>query len=625
MVYDIYKIEIVNNTYYKSFITTTEAKNKKEAIKKQKCKSNNKLIAIKKEKNKRFHNIYAADFECNNSEDNGKVWAWGIEKIGDKKSFNYGNNINSFMEYIEKNLTNNKINNNKIIVYFHNLKYDVSRIILYLNNKGFLYNETKKDKTYTSLIDKTGAYYYLQYYKEINNKLYTIEFRDSYKKIPFKIKTIADSYGLKIKKGTLNYNEIRSNEHIITQDELEYLKNDVEILAEALKIQYENNLTHLTIGSDALAEFKKTVGETFIEKYLENLTEKEDLFIRKAYLGGYNFCISGVYNNGLSLDDNSHYPAQMHSKSKHLIPVGKPEYFIGKYKEDKSHPLYIQHIKALYYLKDNHLPTVRNANKLYNNEWSIDSEEEIVDLYLTNIDLELFLSHYEVLYIKYIEGYKFKGIMGIFDEYINKYMEMKINNNNNIAKRTIAKLMLNNLYGKFGTKEIRNQKEIIIDEGLITLKNKEELDLYKTISRVDIAAFITSYGRYELITKAQKFYKMGTLIYTDTDSIHIKGYDIKNIVEIDNIELGKWKIERKFNKGIFIKCKTYAEKEEGGEWILKCSGMTDDIKEELIKREDFEHIFKNGLNTKKLGIKGKLTPKMTKDGIILINNDYTIR
>ena len=66
------------------------------------------------------------------------------------------------------------------------------------------------------------------------------------------------------------------------------------------------------------------------------------------------------------------------------------------------------------------------------------------------MDLKLFKEHYDIFNVKYIDGWKFKGMRGMFSQYIDKWIEKK--NEGTITKnkgiRTLAKLMLNSLYRK---------------------------------------------------------------------------------------------------------------------------------------------------------------------------------
>ncbi len=138
-----------------------------------------------------------------------------------------------------------------------------------------------------------------------------------------------------------------------------------------------------------------------------------------------------------------------------LLPIGEPIFFEGKYKEDKVYNLYIQMITCTFEIKKDKLPTIqiKNTRIFKGNEYLENSGIEPVCLVLTNIDLELFLEQYNVYELEFICGWKFKGMNGIFTSYIDKWIERKnkATIEGNKGQRTLAKLMLNSLYGKFAT------------------------------------------------------------------------------------------------------------------------------------------------------------------------------
>lgn len=138
-----------------------------------------------------------------------------------------------------------------------------------------------------------------------------------------------------------------------------------------------------------------------------------------------------------------------------LLPFGEPIFFNGKYKNDKVYSLYIQMITCSFEIKKDKIPTIQIKNNIgfKANEYLESSNNEIVCLVLTNIDLELFFEQYNVYDLEYVCGWKFKGIKGIFEKYIDKWIERKNNAtlSGNKGQRTLAKLMLNSLYGKFAT------------------------------------------------------------------------------------------------------------------------------------------------------------------------------
>ena len=140
---------------------------------------------------------------------------------------------------------------------------------------------------------------------------------------------------------------------------------------------------------------------------------------------------------------------------KNCFPLVNQFSLIGKYKEDKVYPLSIQMITCSFEIKKNKIPTIQLKNNIgfKGNEYLESSNNEIVCLVLTNVDLKLFFEQYNVYDLEFICGWKFKGIHGIFENYINKWIKRKneATIEGNKGQRTLAKLMLNSLYGKFAT------------------------------------------------------------------------------------------------------------------------------------------------------------------------------
>ena len=234
-----------------------------------------------------------------------------------------------------------------------------------------------------------------------------------------------------------------------------------------------------------------------------------------------------MYGSGVVLDVNSLYPYIMNDR---LMPFGEPLFFDGKYTEDIIYPLYIQMITCRFKLKEGKIPTIQIKNSMFKfrpNEYLESSGENIVCLTLTNIDLKLFFEQYDVFELNFECGWKFKGKHHIFDEYISKWYERKkkASIEKNKGQRTLAKLMLNSLYGKFATSLDATSKIPYLEDDVVHYKlgEKEEKEgLY-----IPIGAFITSYARELTIRTSQAIkdyslskYGKDMYIYSDTDSIH---------------------------------------------------------------------------------------------------------
>lgn len=263
------------------------------------------------------------------------------------------------------------------------------------------------------------------------------------------------------------------------------------------------------------------------------------------------------------------------------LPIGDPIFYTGKYKEDKVYNLYVQMITCCFEIKENKIPTIQIKQNSYfkQNEYLTSSNNRLVCLVLTNVDLALFLEHYNVYDLEYIGGYKFKSIQGIFNKYIDKWIEIKNNGtlSGNLGQRTLAKLMLNSLYGKFCTSlEVRSKSPYLSEEGIVKYKLEEPEE--KEGIYLPIGSFITAYARNKTIRTSQsikeysiKKYGIDKYIYSDTDSIHttLSIEELKQFCDIDNVKLGAWKHEASFKKARFVRQKCYIEEFENKKIKLK--------------------------------------------------------
>ena len=416
---------------------------------------------------------FTADFETATwSESETWVWAWAVCEIGNPENVIIENNIESFIEFCKKQ--------NNATFYFHNLKFDSEFIIYYLLENGFTHVTDKKeakDKTFTTLISDMGAFYQLTiYFKKNGKKVKKATFIDSLKIIPFKVSEIAKGFGIPEQKLEIDYKQERSRNHRLTKEEKDYIKNDVVIVAKALYILFSEGLNKMTQGSNALSDFKNMLRKSSYKHYFPELEPDVDESIRKSYKGGFTY-LNPIYKekdvgNGVVLDVNSLYPSVMRFEK---LPFGEPIYFKGKYKDDNVYDLYIQELICAFEIKKDKIPTIQIKKRKFEfkeTEYLESSNGEIVTLTLTSIDLKLFFEHYEVYNLKFVGGWKFKSINGIFDEYIDKWVKRKIeaSKEGNKAIRSLSKLMLNALYGKFATSLKAQSKIPYLEDGIVKYK-----------------------------------------------------------------------------------------------------------------------------------------------------------
>lgn len=591
-----------------------------------------------------------------------------------------------------------------IIVYYHNLKFDGSFILDYLLIKekykqAFIID---KDQNYHWVSDKDmprhslkysisdmGQWYQIVLHTKNGNR---IVFQDSLKLLPFSLKRIGESFKTKHKKLEIEYEGERHAFGKITDEEKRYLTNDLLVIKEALEIMHQEEHTKLTIGSCCLSEYKRIIktstnpnipgdwDEMFPNLYrqkLINFPEKTaGEYIHKSYKGGWTYVVpeksNKLFFNGVTADVNSLYPSVMSSESGNYYPIGLPHFWKGEIPDQalKDNRYYFVQIETEFYLKDGYLPFIQIKNDLlYKSTECLktscvwDKEKNCwyknrVTLTLTMTDYELIKEHYDLVKCKIISGCWFYSSIGIFDEYIEKYKKIKLTSKG--ALRELAKLFLNNLYGKMASSTDSSFKIAKVDGNKLYFITQKEND--KEPGYIPIGSAITSYARNFTIRHAQKNYhgpdKPG-FIYADTDSIHCDLTEEELIdIKVHPVNFCCWKVESYWDKAIFVRPKTYIEHitHEDGIAIekpyhqVKCAGMPDRCKEllkmsfdevkpdkkiiEKMKPEEIDFLIdKNGNVIKRgytdfkkgLSVPGKLRPFRMPGGILLVDTPYVMR
>lgn len=659
----------------------------------------------------REYRYFMGDFETTvyKGQVNTEVWASAlVELFSDKVTI-----LHSIAETFDYLVSLNC----NVVVYYHNLKFDGAFWLSYL------LVDKKFTQAYDKIGDKETDVKWKQQFKMFNNtfkysisdrgmwysiivkvKNHFIEIRDSLKLLPFSVKRIGESFGTKHKKLDMEYTGFRYAGCEITKEEQEYIANDVLVVKEALEIMFKQGHNKLTIGSCCLEEYKKICrssleiqldyAEMFPNLYDFKIDKQEHKYdnagdwLRKSYRGGWCYLVKGKENkiktNGTTADVNSLYPSMMSSKSGNKYPIGLPKFWTGNFIPDqalKENMYYFVRIKTRFYIKDNYLPFIQikgdlkykgteslETSDVYNHEngdyfpYYIDKDGNIqqakVELTLTMTDYQLIKEHYELVDFEIIDGCYFYSMVGIFDEYINKYAKIKKESKG--ALRELAKLFLNNLYGKMASSTDSSFKIAYVKDdksiGFMQVVENEKKPGY-----IAIGSAITSYSRNFTIRAAQKNYygaeKRG-FIYADTDSIHcdLLPQEIKGI-EVDDKEFCCWKLESCWDKAIFTRQKTYIEHvthenliplEESKQYNnIKCAGMpkkckdlfeismqgTADVNENW-SDEEKEFLFdKNNkpivrdYSDFKVGLKvpDKLRPIRIRGGVLLVNTTYEMR
>lgn len=576
---------------------------------------------------------YTADFETTTKEQDCRVWAYAICEVGNPDNFIYGNNIDDFMAWCADPKHNHT-------VYFHNLKFDGEYIIHWLLTHGYEFIKDKKerhDNTFTTLITDMGQFYSIEVYFEADDKRHVnkVKFLDSLKILNFSVDQIAKDFNLPIRKLKIDYKKERPVGHILTPEEIDYIRNDVEIMSRALQIMFDEGLTKMTIGSDALADYKASCPDFKLNFPI--LPPEIDKDIRASYKGGFTY-LNPLYKGkqtgaGVVFDVNSMYPARMYYD---ILPYGQPVFFEGKYENDPLYPLYVQQFTCIFKLKKGKVPSIQiKHNSLFvPNEYVESSDGCPVTLTLTSVDLKLFLENYDIEdEIVWKAGWKFRAMHGMFNDYIDKWTAKKIQakKDGNSALYRIAKLMLNSCYGKFGLNGNTRKKYPYINKDGAVAYQMGEQEQRETIY-IPIASFITSYARAYIIRSWQAMrdyslekYGFDAVVYADTDSLHalLSPEDVDELgkkIEIDDYKLGAWKLESSFKAGKYLRQKCYIELGDEG-LNVTVAGMP----KRLAKYVNFDN-FKIGFTTEGLKVDNpKLTYKHVNGGVLLVETDFSIK
>lgn len=260
---------------------------------------------------------------------------------------------------------------------------------------------------------------------------------------------------------------------------------------------------------------------------------------------------------------------------KEFMPVGNPIYFEGDITKIKNNPFgfFEVEIKAP---DDLYAPILQTRLKTDNGKRTVSPIGDWIGTFFSEELKEASNLGYSY---KILRGYLFDKDV-IFDKFISDLYSLKKNSNKNSADYIIYKLLMNSLYGRFGMspkmeshiildsstaneKYYNNDKLIVtntIDLGnnkeLLSFYNKYDNELNKINISIPIASAITSYARIFMSKFKHNLSK--NLYYSDTDSLYL---DIElDPKYISDSNIGQFKLEKIFEKALFLSPKMYAGK-----------------------------------------------------------------
>lgn len=391
------------------------------------------------------------------------------------------------------------------------------------------------------------------------------------------------------------------------KDELcSYLCGDLESLHEIMskfsEILQENyklsSQKYCTLPSLSLAIYRKCF---YVSECIPNITGMIHKNIRNSYYGGLVDVFKPKVKNGFLYDVNSLYPYAMLND----MPVGSPVYTSKPDLHSDFGFFYAKIVAPDIYMTV--LPTYNDKGTLITpiGSWT--------GWYFSEELREALNYGYKIVPVY---GYKFSRGKDIFNKFVNHFYAIK--SEGKTALKTVAKLVLNSLYGKFGAQEYINETKIMTFEETEKLfkthdiLNVEDLldckrslvthcvipneakciesgaDYQSLLDKLDssghksenisvvLASAITAYARI-YINKLKHLYEK-SLIYSDTDSLVTDTpIDPKYIGK----QIGLLKLETEIIEGIFVAPKIYYI-ESPNNIISKTKGVGN-----LLSKDDF--------------------------------------
>ena len=526
------------------------------------------------------------------TEQSVRVYLYALMDLKTGKIRNHGVNIDQFLAYITHLHISEKI-------YFHNGGgFDYWFIIEKLLQTFTITDEPRPTEPMTmSLLIRSNKSFMsikLNIGKRPDGRNIYIELLDSLSLIPLSIKALGAQLNLnKIEIPTYHVtptwtsikqvlSDNQSTSLYLTPYEgktingvqlYEYLINDIKILRLTL-LELDKILPHkywkLTLSQSAYEWWTKS---NEVIKKKNKITIKVWKDLSQWYRGGLTIPKQDqsykIHHNVSVYDINSMYPYHMYSKP---LPIGPP--IKGSKGDLKLYRFWVSRATV----NPNHQPFIPKKdlqvenydnNKIYKMLTTYPHTITNTYIHLTDIELPLFLKTYSGVWDKPKVRYSFASISGMYKEYIDYFMDLKIkfSKDNNTVGRTITKLFLNIMYGKNAQKPVIVGREIRELTPKIKLKHNDitigtthymtNAEPYETFSPkyLPIAMYITAYSRTQLLTTINSNYT--NYVYCDTDSIHLTNHAHLPKQLLHPTQLGKWKYEGTYSKAIYREAKQY--------------------------------------------------------------------
>lgn len=476
------------------------------------------------------------------------MYEWTFGMI-DKEHICYGRTWEEFLEFINNLKTTYSLDiQHRIVIYVHNLSFEFQFMRKYFNWYDVFAPEIRKP---IKCVTVDG-----------------IEFRDSYVLSGYGLAKLAENLvSHKISKlvGDLDYSKTRLSSTPLTEEELAYCNNDVEILIYYIQEQidqykYVCNIPNTNTGRvrkymrnrclhTSTSHSKDSRGKrwNFMNRMKEcSLTLEEYNLLKQAFMGGFTHAsmqYSGeTLNNVHSIDFTSSYPAVMLMEK---FPMSRP-IEVDLKKENLQSLIKSEYWGCLFILKltgisaKNTFESYLSESKCFQlvnpiiNNGRIYQADSLVTV-VTDIDYKIIRACYNIKSQQATKCYKFEMgylpreiYLGILELY-----KMKTELKGVKGKETeylVSKGMLNSVYGMCVTAIIRNTPEY--DDKWITEDMTDELESQmiaqnnENIERFlyyPWGVWVTAYARRNLWVGILNI--GNDYVYSDTDSIKFINYE----------------------------------------------------------------------------------------------------
>ena len=443
-------------------------------------------------------------------------------------------------------------NYGNVMIYYHNLKYDLTflkPVIAIFQGADCEVRATIRRHAPISI--------------RIKMDNHSITLRDSLKKLPAELRKVGKMIGcpkLESPRGSFEPGWSKDLDLSEGSEDWIYIDRDAEIVARAMISLHKGQRTASTASGDAWQWAQRMIGinpktgkfnptDKKWDWYFPHLDVELDQFLRHGYAGGLN--ISAHPGRNVATADRPIVHEDVHNMYGSVLmwdplPIGYPT-VSDKWPCDDF--LYIAHVSIKLRLKDGMLPWfqfkegVDNMIEGWPHGTIVEETYHWHEMILTSVDLTTLSHFYEIDFCPDFQPmfWIFKSKAGIFKDYLEYWTEKKESSEKGSLEYTSAKLMINSLYGRFALapETEDNELEYVVElddwDWISTDTLNEDSDAY-----LPYAMFITAYARARLLENVMAV-GCENVIHCDTDSVIHFGPPSEDVEHGEH--LGTWGIE----------------------------------------------------------------------------------